>query len=279
MNVLFAYEGEQVGAARFAVHARLRRAVAVVPPARQDDDRPLMNPGLRCAPAGSLVDGVDVREWNLQRCAAARGGWCPQEVFLSSWHGRGHLRRRNGGVDRPGDRARARGRERGALRGRRFRRGSRELAASAASISPLGASSWLPSPAPFIYNPRVLALDRRPPSIDPEEPDALVRIVSRDAMDRTILVIAHRCPRSSGGSYLVLPRRRDTGWACAHASCSRRAGSTRGCTSCSFGLGRHESFSRGGVSLVGDPEGHVRRTSDRGPFWLIRARPRVGAGS
>lgn len=138
-----------------------------------------------------LVDGVDVREWEL-RALRRHVGLIPQEVFLFSGTVEDNLRLAgDGAVDRAAvERALAAAsadRFVAALprglgeplreRGLNLSQGQRQLLAIARAI---------------IYNPRVLALDEATSSIDPES-EALVRVgIARLLEGRTSLVIAHR---------------------------------------------------------------------------------------
>src|SRR5882724_7825386 len=138
-----------------------------------------------------LVDGVDVREWDLQTLRR-HVGLVPQEVFLFAGTVEDNLRLAgDGAAERPViERAlEAANAERfvAALpnglgeelreRGVNLSQGQRQLLAIARAI---------------IYNPRVLALDEATSSIDPES-EALVRVgIARLVEGRTSLVIAHR---------------------------------------------------------------------------------------
>ena len=138
-----------------------------------------------------LVDGVDVREWDL-RTLRRHVGLIPQEVFLFSGTVEDNLRLAGDGVvdhaaveqalaAASADRfvatlPRGLGEEL-RERGLNLSHGQRQLLAIARAI---------------IYNPRVLALDEATSSIDPES-EALVRVgIARLLEGRTSLVIAHR---------------------------------------------------------------------------------------
>jgi ABC-type multidrug transport system fused ATPase/permease subunit len=138
-----------------------------------------------------MVDGVDVREWELSSLRR-HVGLVPQEVFLFSGTVEDNLRLAgDGAVDRPAiERALAaanaerlvaalpRGlaeelRERGV----NLSQGQRQLLAIARAI---------------IYNPRVLALDEATSGIDPESEEMVRAGLARLLEGRTSVVIAHR---------------------------------------------------------------------------------------
>ncbi len=138
-----------------------------------------------------LVEGVDVREWDL-RALRRHVGLIPQEVFLFSGTVEENLRLAgDGAVDRAAvERALA------AASADRFvaalpRGLGEELRERGLNLSQ-GQRQLLAIARAIIYNPRVLALDEATSSIDPES-EALVRVgIARLLEGRTSLVIAHR---------------------------------------------------------------------------------------
>ena len=128
-NVWFAYEDEQWVLRDCSFTLAPGERVALVGPTGEGKTTiaRLMIRAYDVTRGRVLVDGVDVREWDLQTLRR-HVGLVPQEVFLFSGTVEDNLRagrqRRRGS---PGDRARARSGERGALRGgaaARARRGA-----------------------------------------------------------------------------------------------------------------------------------------------------------
>ena len=192
-NVWFAYEGEQWVLRDCSFRMAPGEQVALVGPTGEGKTTiaRLLTRAYDVTRGQVLVDGVDVREWNL-RTLRRHVGLIPQEVFLFSGTVEDNLRLAgDGAVDRAAvERALAaasadrfvatlpRGlREELRERGLNLSQGQRQLLAIARAI---------------IYNPRVLALDEATSSIDPES-EALVRVgIARLVEGRTSLVIAHR---------------------------------------------------------------------------------------
>ena len=192
-NVWFAYEGERWVLRNCSFSLSAGERVAVVGPTGEGKTTiaRLMIRAYDVTRGRVLVDGVDVREWEL---ASLRRhvGLVPQEVFLFSGTVEDNLRLAgDGAVDRPAiERALAaanaerlvaalpRGlaeelRERGV----NLSQGQRQLLAIARAI---------------IYNPRVLALDEATSGIDPESEEMVRAGLARLLEGRTSVVIAHR---------------------------------------------------------------------------------------
>ena len=192
-NVWFAYEGEQWVLRDCSFRLAPGEDVALVGPTGEGKTTiaRLLIRAYDVTRGQVLVDGVDVREWDL-RTLRRHVGLIPQEVFLFSGTVEDNLRLAG---DAPVDAAavdralaaagadrfvatlpRGRGEEL-RERGLNLSQGQRQLLAIARAI---------------IYNPRVLALDEATSSIDPES-EALVRVgIARLVEGRTSLVIAHR---------------------------------------------------------------------------------------
>jgi len=137
-----------------------------------------------------LLDGVDVREWDLETLRR-RVGVILQDVFLFSGTVEANLRLGNGRVSREAmaraaELANARAfiealprgygeevRERGA----NFSGGQRQLLAIARAL---------------VYDPAVLVLDEATSSVDPESEALIQEALSRLLHGRTSLIIAHR---------------------------------------------------------------------------------------
>ncbi len=161
-DVWFAYEGEQWVLRDCSFRMASGEQVALVGPTGEGKTTiaRLLIRAYDVTRGQVLVDGVDVREWDL-RTLRRHVGLIPQEVFLFSGTVEDNLRLAgDGAVDRAN-----------------LSQGQRQLLAIARAI---------------IYNPRVLALDEATSSIDPES-EALVRVgIARLVEGRTSLVIAHR---------------------------------------------------------------------------------------
>ncbi|HSB40784.1 MAG TPA: ABC transporter ATP-binding protein [Methylomirabilota bacterium] len=238
-NVWFAYEGERwvLRDCSFALAPGER--VALVGPTGEGKTTiaRLMMRAYDVAAGQVLVDGVDVREWDLGRLRR-HVGLVPQEVFLFSGTVEDNLRLvADGGADRATiDRAlRAANADRfvAALphglgeelreRGLNLSQGQRQLLAIARAI---------------IYNPRVLALDEATSSIDPES-EALARVgLARLLEGRTSLVIAHRLSTIQGADRILVLHRGSIREAGGHAELMARGGFYSRLYELQFGLGR-----------------------------------------
>ena len=192
-NVWFAYEGEQWVLRDCSFRLAPGEQVALVGPTGEGKTTiaRLMTRAYDVAQGQVLVDGVDVREWDLQTLRR-HVGLIPQEVFLFSGTVEDNLRLAGDGtVDRATvERALA------AASADRFvatlpRGLGEELRERGVNLSQ-GQRQLLAIARAIIYNPRVLALDEATSSIDPES-EALVRVgIARLVEGRTSLVIAHR---------------------------------------------------------------------------------------
>jgi ATP-binding cassette subfamily B multidrug efflux pump len=192
-NVWFAYEGEQWVLRDCSFHLAPGEQVALVGPTGEGKTTiaRLMTRAYDVTQGQVLVDGVDVREWDL-RTLRRHVGLIPQEVFLFSGTVENNLRLAgDGAVDRATvERALA------AASADRFvatlpRGLGEELRERGVNLSQ-GQRQLLAIARAIIYNPRVLALDEATSSIDPES-EALVRVgIARLVEGRTSLVIAHR---------------------------------------------------------------------------------------
>jgi len=192
-NVWFAYEGEQWVLRDCSFRLSPGEQVALVGPTGEGKTTiaRLMTRAYDVTRGQVLVDGVDVREWDL-RTLRRHVGLIPQEVFLFSGTVEDNLRLAgDGAVDRATvERALA------AASADRFvatlpRGLGEELRERGVNLSQ-GQRQLLAIARAIIYNPRVLALDEATSSIDPES-EALVRVgIARLVEGRTSLVIAHR---------------------------------------------------------------------------------------
>ena len=238
-NVWFAYEGEQWVLRDCSFTLAAGERVALVGPTGEGKTTiaRLMIRAHDVTRGRVLVDGVDVREWDLQTLRR-HVGLVPQEVFLFSGTVEDNLRLAgDGAADRPViERAlEAANAERfvAALpnglgeelreRGVNLSQGQRQLLAIARAI---------------IYNPRVLALDEATSSIDPES-EALVRVgLARLLEGRTSLVIAHRLSTIQRADRILVLHRGEIREAGAHAELLAQGGLYSRLYELQFGLGR-----------------------------------------
>jgi ATP-binding cassette subfamily B protein len=238
-NVWFAYEGEQWVLRDCSFRLAPGERVALVGPTGEGKTTiaRLMIRAYDVARGQVLVDGVDVREWDLARLRR-HVGLVPQEVFLFSGTVEANLcRSRDGAVDGPAlarallaagaDRfvaALPRGLgEELRERGLNLSQGQRQLLAIARAI---------------IYNPRVLALDEATSSIDPES-EALVRVgLARLLEGRTSLVIAHRLSTIQRADRILVLHRGRIREAGGHGELLARGGLYSRLYELQFGLGR-----------------------------------------
>ena len=238
-NVWFAYEGEQWVLRDCSFTVPPGERVALVGPTGEGKTTiaRLMTRAYDVVRGRVLVDGVDVREWDL-RTLRRHVGLVPQEVFLFSGTVEDNLRLAgNGATDRHAiERAlEAANAERfvAALprglheelreRGVNLSQGQRQLLAIARAI---------------IYNPRVLALDEATSSIDPES-EALVRVgLARLLEGRTSIVIAHRLSTIQRADRILVLHHGGIREAGGHAELLAQGGLYARLYELQFGLGR-----------------------------------------
>ena len=238
-NVWFAYEGEQWVLRDCSFTLASGERVALVGPTGEGKTTiaRLMIRAYDVVRGRVLVDGVDVREWNLQTLRR-HVGLVPQEVFLFSGTVEDNLRLAgNGGVDRP-----AIERALEAANAERFvaalPRGLREELRERGVNLSQGQRQLLAIARAIIYNPRVLALDEATSSIDPEA-EALVRIgLARLLEGRTSLVIAHRLSTIQRADRILVLHRGEIREAGGHAELLALGGLYSRLYELQFGLGR-----------------------------------------
>jgi ATP-binding cassette subfamily B multidrug efflux pump len=238
-NVWFAYEGEQWVLRDCSFTLAPGERVALVGPTGEGKTTiaRLMIRAYDVTRGRVLVDGVDVREWDL-RTLRRHVGLVPQEVFLFSGTVEDNLRLAGNGdagdgpaIERALEAANAgfvaalpRGlgeelRERGV----NLSQGQRQLLAIARAI---------------IYNPRVLALDEATSSIDPES-EAHVRVgLARLLEGRTSLVIAHRLSTIQRADRILVLHHGEIREAGGHAELLALGGLYSRLYELQFGLGR-----------------------------------------
>jgi ATP-binding cassette subfamily B protein len=238
-NVWFAYEGEQWVLRDCSFTLAPGERVALVGPTGEGKTTiaRLMIRAYDVARGRVLVDGVDVREWDLQTLRR-HVGLVPQEVFLFSGTVEDNLRLAgNGAVDRP-----AIERALEAANAERFvaalPRGLREELRERGVNLSQGQRQLLAIARAIIYNPRVLALDEATSSIDPES-EAQVRVgLARLLEGRTSLVIAHRLSTIQRADRILVLHRGEIREAGAHADLLAQGGLYSRLYELQFGLGR-----------------------------------------
>ena len=238
-NVWFAYEGEQWVLRDCSFTLASGERVALVGPTGEGKTTiaRLMIRAYDVVRGRVLVDGVDVREWNLQTLRR-HVGLVPQEVFLFSGTVEDNLRLAgNGAVDRP-----AIERALEAANAERFvaalPRGLREELRERGVNLSQGQRQLLAIARAIIYNPRVLALDEATSSIDPES-EARVRVgLARLLEGRTSLVIAHRLSTIQRADRILVLHRGEIREAGGHAELLALGGLYSRLYELQFGLGR-----------------------------------------
>ena len=238
-NVSFAYEGEQWVLRDCSFTIAPGERVALVGPTGEGKTTiaRLMIRAYDVARGRVLVDGVDVREWDLQTLRR-HVGLVPQEVFLFSGTVEDNLRLAgNGAVDRP-----AIERALEAANAERFvaalPRGLREELRERGVNLSQGQRQLLAIARAIIYNPRVLALDEATSSIDPES-EARVRVgLARLLEGRTSLVIAHRLSTIQRADRILVLHRGEIREAGGHAELLALGGLYSRLYELQFGLGR-----------------------------------------
>jgi ATP-binding cassette subfamily B protein len=238
-NVWFAYEGEQWVLRDCSFTLAPGERVALVGPTGEGKTTiaRLMIRAYDVARGRVLVDGVDVREWDL-RNLRRHVGLVPQEVFLFSGTVEDNLRlAAKGAADRP-----AIERALEAANAERFvaalpRGLGEELRERGVNLSQ-GQRQLLAIARAIIYNPRVLALDEATSSIDPEA-EAQVRIgLARLLEGRTSLVIAHRLSTIQRADRILVLHRGEIREAGGHAALLAQGGLYSRLYELQFGLGR-----------------------------------------
>jgi ABC-type multidrug transport system fused ATPase/permease subunit len=183
-----------------------------------------------------LIDGVDVREWELPSLRR-HVGLIPQEVFLFSGTVEDNLRL---AAEGPDDASVARALA--AANAERFvaalPRGAREELRERGLNLSQGQRQLLAIARAIIYNPRVLALDEATSSIDPES-EALVRGgLARLLEGRTSIVIAHRLSTIQRADRILVLHRGQIREAGPHAELLARGGLYARLYELQFGLDR-----------------------------------------
>lgn len=237
-NVWFAYEGEQWVLRDCSFALAPGEQVALVGPTGEGKTTiaRLMTRAYDVARGRVLIDGVDVREWEL-RSLRRHVGLIPQEVFLFSGTVEANLRLAGDGPDDAGV-----ARALAAANAERFvaalPRGVREELRERGLNLSQGQRQLLAIARAIIYNPRVLALDEATSSIDPES-EALVRGgLARLLEGRTSIVIAHRLSTIQRADRILVLHRGQIREAGPHAELLARGGLYARLYELQFGLDR-----------------------------------------
>jgi ATP-binding cassette subfamily B multidrug efflux pump len=238
-NVWFAYEDEQWVLRDCSFVLAPGERVALVGPTGEGKTTiaRLMTRAYDVARGRVLIDGMDVREWDL-RSLRRYVGLVPQEVFLFSGTVEDNLRLAVDGAPDPGAVERALT----AANADRFvaalPRGARQELRERGTNLSQGQRQLLAIARAIIYNPRVLALDEATSSIDPES-EALVRSgLARLLEGRTSIVIAHRLSTIQRADRILVLHRGQIWEAGAHAELLGRGGLYARLYELQFGLER-----------------------------------------
>jgi ABC-type multidrug transport system fused ATPase/permease subunit len=237
-NVWFAYEGEQWVLQDCSFTLAPGEQVALVGPTGEGKTTiaRLMTRAYDVARGRVLIDGVDVREWELPSLRR-HVGLIPQEVFLFSGTVEDNLRL---AAEGPDDASVARALA--AANAERFvaalPRGAREELRERGLNLSQGQRQLLAIARAIIYKPRVLALDEATSSIDPES-EALVRGgLARLLEGRTSIVIAHRLSTIQRADRILVLHRGQIREAGPHAELLARGGLYARLYELQFGLDR-----------------------------------------
>jgi len=238
-NVWFAYEGEQWVLRDCSLTVEAGEQVALVGPTGEGKTTiaRLMIRAYDVAHGQVLIDGVDVREWELTSLRR-HVGLIPQEPFLFSGTVADNLRLAGHEAE---DDAQL-GRALAAANAERFvaamPRGLREELRERGVNLSQGQRQLLAIARAIIYNPRVLALDEATSSIDPES-EALVRAgLARLLEGRTSVVIAHRLSTIQRADRILVLHHGQVREAGSHADLLARGGLYSRLYELQFGSGR-----------------------------------------
>jgi ATP-binding cassette subfamily B protein len=184
-----------------------------------------------------LVDGRDVREWDL-RALRRHVGLIPQDVFLFTGTVEENLRLGSDGAVSAAALERAVAAANAEPLIRLLPRGlGEELRERGVNLSQ-GQRQLLAIARALIYNPRVLALDEATSSVDPES-EALIREgLARLLEDRTSLIIAHRLSTIQRADRILVLHRGEVRESGRHGELLNRGGLYARLYELQFGLAR-----------------------------------------
>ena len=224
-NVWFAYEGGDwvLNDCSFQVRPGERVALVGATGEGKTTIARLLNRSYDVARGQVLLDGVDVREWELATLRRAVGV-VPQDVFLFAGSLEANLRLSSDGMvsrdvlERAVAMANARRlleslpdgyRQELRERGANLSQGERQLLAIARAL---------------VYNPAVLVLDEATSSVDPESEALIQEAMARLLAGRTSLIIAHRLSTIRLADRILVLHKGRVREAGSHAELLRRGG-------------------------------------------------------
>ena len=238
-NVWFAYEGERWVLRDCSFTIAPGERVAVVGPTGEGKTTiaRLMIRAYDVSRGQVLVNGLDVREWELQSLRR-HVGLVPQEVFLFSGTVEDNLRLATDGASDRGAIERALAAANAERMVVALPRGlAEELRERGVNLSQ-GQRQLLAIARAIIYNPRVLALDEATSGIDPES-EEMVRIgLARLLEGRTSVVIAHRLSTIQRADRILVLHRGKIREAGRHADLVAVGGLYSRLYELQFGMGR-----------------------------------------
>ncbi len=224
-NVGFAYEGEEWVLRDCSLEVRAGECVALVGAtgAGKSTIARLLNRSYDVTRGRVLVEGMDVREWNLT-ALRRHVGLIPQDVFLFTGSVEANLRLGGDGVVSHDALARAAAiaNARGFIealpgglgheiseRGANLSQGQRQLLAIARAL---------------VYNSAVLLFDEATSSVDPEAETLIQDAIGRLLSGRTSLVIAHRLSTVKMADRILVLHKGQVREEGSHAELLRRGG-------------------------------------------------------
>ena len=238
-NAWFAYDGERWVLRDCSFTIAPGERVAVVGPTGEGKTTiaRLMIRAYDVSRGQVLVNGLDVREWELQSLRR-HVGLVPQEVFLFSGTVEDNLRLATEGASDRGAIERALAAANAERMVVALPRGlAEELRERGVNLSQ-GQRQLLAIARAIIYNPRVLALDEATSGIDPES-EEMVRIgLARLLEGRTSVVIAHRLSTIQRADRILVLHRGKIREAGRHADLVAVGGLYSRLYELQFGMGR-----------------------------------------
>ncbi len=224
-EVWFAYEGEEwvLRGCSFKVAPGERVALVGATGEGKTTIARLLNRSYDVSRGQVLLDGVDVREWDLTTLRRTVG-LVPQDVFLFTGTVEANLRLGADGAVAPEvlERAVVMSNAKAFIEG--FPDGYRhELRERGVKLSQ-GQRQLLAIARALLYNPTVLVLDEATSSVDPESEALIQEAMGRLLVGRTSLIIAHRLSTIQRADRILILRRGRVQEEGRHADLLRRGG-------------------------------------------------------